>query len=43
VADLKGLGMTLWIQVGIIAAIIVLTAMLRETAPAVLARGKQAR
>jgi hypothetical protein len=28
----------LWILVGIIAAIIVLAAMLRETAPAVLAR-----
>jgi ACS family hexuronate transporter-like MFS transporter len=40
VADLKGLGMTLWILVGIVAAIIVLAAMLRETAPAVLARRK---
>ncbi len=40
VADLKGLGMTLWILVGIVVAIIVLAAMLRETAPAVLARGK---
>ncbi len=38
VADLKGLTMTLWILVGIVAAIIVLAAMLRETAPAVLAR-----
>jgi MFS transporter, ACS family, hexuronate transporter len=36
VADLKGLGMTLWILVGLVAAIIVLAAMLRETAPAVL-------
>jgi MFS family permease len=43
VADLRGLGMTLWIQVGIILAIIVLTAMLRETAPAVLAQAKHAR
>jgi MFS transporter, ACS family, hexuronate transporter len=43
VADLQGLGTTLWIQAGIIAAIIVLTAMLRETAPQVLAQGKQAR
>jgi ACS family hexuronate transporter-like MFS transporter len=40
VADLKGLGMTLWILVSIVAAIIVLAAMLRETAPAVLARRK---
>jgi ACS family hexuronate transporter-like MFS transporter len=39
-ADLKGLGITLWILVGIIAAIIVLAAMLRETAPAML-RGIQ--
>jgi len=43
VADLEGLGMTLWIQVGIIAAIIVLASMLRETAPAALAQGKHAR
>jgi predicted MFS family arabinose efflux permease len=42
VADLKGLGSTLWILVGIVAAIIVLAAMLRETAPAVLARRKPA-
>ena len=42
VADLKGLGMTLWILVGIIVAIIVLAAMLRETAPAALARRKPA-
>ena len=42
VADLKGLDMTLWILVGIIAAIIALAAMLRETAPAVLARRKHA-
>jgi hypothetical protein len=40
VADLKGLGMTLWILVGIAAAIIVLAAMLREAAPAVLVRRK---
>jgi ACS family hexuronate transporter-like MFS transporter len=40
VADLKGLDMTLWILVGIVAAIIVLAAMLRETAPAVLTRRK---
>jgi len=43
VADLKGLGMTLWILVGVIAAIIALATMLRETAPAVLARGKSLR
>jgi predicted MFS family arabinose efflux permease len=43
VADAKGLGMTLWILVGIVAAIIMLAAMLRETAPAVLARGKSLR
>ncbi|MGO9931271.1 MAG: MFS transporter [Steroidobacteraceae bacterium] len=42
VADLKGLGMTLWMLAGIVAAIIVLAAMLRETAPAALARGKHA-
>jgi MFS transporter, ACS family, hexuronate transporter len=42
VADLKGLGSTLWILVGIIVAIIVLAAMLRETAPAALARRKAA-
>jgi ACS family hexuronate transporter-like MFS transporter len=36
VADLQGLGMTLWILVGLVVAIIVLAAMLRETAPAVL-------
>jgi MFS transporter, ACS family, hexuronate transporter len=36
VADLEGLGMTLWILVGLVVAIIVLAAMLRETAPAVL-------
>jgi hypothetical protein len=39
VADLEGLGMTLWILVGFVVAIIALAAMLRETAPAVLARG----
>jgi ACS family hexuronate transporter-like MFS transporter len=43
VADWKGLGMTLWILVGLVAAIIVLAAMLRETAPAVLARRLRAR
>ena len=43
VADLKGLSMTLWILAGLVVAIIVLAAMLRETAPAVLARRAQAR
>ncbi len=43
VADLKGLGTTLWILVGIIVAIVVLAAMLRETAPAALAREKHVR
>jgi predicted MFS family arabinose efflux permease len=43
VADAKGLGMTLWILVGIVTAIIMLAAMLRETAPAVLARSKSLR
>jgi MFS transporter, ACS family, hexuronate transporter len=44
VADLQGLGMTLWVLVGIIMAIVVLAAMLRETAPAVLAlRAREAR
>jgi len=38
-ADFEGLGVTLWILAGMIAAIIVLAAFLRETAPAVLARG----
>jgi MFS family permease len=42
VADHEGLGATLWILVGIIAAIIVLAAMLPETAPAALARRKPA-
>jgi MFS family permease len=37
-ADLGGLGLTLWILVGLIAAIFLLAAMLPETAPAVLAR-----
>jgi MFS transporter, ACS family, hexuronate transporter len=37
VADLGGLGMTLWILVGIDVTIIGLAAMVRETAPAVLA------
>ena len=39
-ADFSGLGATLWILAGIVAAIIVLAALLRETAPAVLARRK---
>ena len=34
VADVRGLGMTLWILVGTIVTITVLAAMLRETAPA---------
>jgi ACS family hexuronate transporter-like MFS transporter len=42
-ADLWGLGRTMWIMVGVIVAIIVLAAMLRETAPAVLAPEKHAR
>jgi predicted MFS family arabinose efflux permease len=42
VADHVGLGATLWILIGIIAAIIVLAAMLPETAPAALARKKPA-
>jgi len=41
-ADLWGLGRPLWILVGIVAAIIVLATMLRETAPAVLARRSRA-
>jgi MFS family permease len=41
VADLRGLGMTLWILVGLVVAIIGLSAMLRETAPAVLALRKR--
>jgi ACS family hexuronate transporter-like MFS transporter len=41
-ADLDGLGATLWILVGLIVAIIVLAAMLPETAPAALARRKLA-
>jgi ACS family hexuronate transporter-like MFS transporter len=40
VADLRGLGVTLWNLAGIVVAIIVLVAMLRETASAVLARRK---
>jgi MFS family permease len=39
-ADRGGLGLTLWILAGIIVAILMLAAMLSETAPAVLARGK---
>jgi MFS transporter, ACS family, hexuronate transporter len=39
-ADRGGLGLTLWILVGLITAIFVLAAMLPETAPAVLARRK---
>jgi ACS family hexuronate transporter-like MFS transporter len=38
VADLKGLAMTWWIVAGLVVAIIVLAAMLHETAPAVLRR-----
>jgi MFS transporter, ACS family, hexuronate transporter len=38
VADLRGLGMTLWMLVSIVVAIIVLATMLRETAPAVVGR-----
>jgi len=41
VADLKGLSMTLWIVAGLVVAIIVLAAMLRETAPAVLRRRRE--
>jgi MFS transporter, ACS family, hexuronate transporter len=44
VADLRGLGMTLWVLVGIIVLILVLAAKLRETAPAALAlRAHEAR
>jgi MFS transporter, ACS family, hexuronate transporter len=43
VADVKGLSMTLWILVGLVVAIIVLAAMLRETAPAMLRRRPPAR
>jgi hypothetical protein len=39
-ADLEGLGMALWMLAGMVVAIIVLAAMLRETAPAALARSK---
>jgi ACS family hexuronate transporter-like MFS transporter len=42
-ADLSGLGSPIWILVGMVAAIIVLAALLRETAPAVLARRSNAR
>jgi ACS family hexuronate transporter-like MFS transporter len=42
-ADLSGLGRPMWILVGLVAAIIVLAALLRETAPAVLARRIDAR
>lgn len=38
VADLSGLDKPMWILTGLVAAIIALAAMLRETAPAVLAR-----
>jgi len=41
VADFEGLSATLWILAGLVAAIIALAAMLRETAPAVLTRRKQ--
>jgi fucose permease len=43
VADLKGLDKSLWILAGLVVAIIILAAMLRETAPAVLARRAHAR
>jgi MFS family permease len=41
-ADFGGLRLTLWILVGLIAAIVVLAAMLPETAPAVLGRRQPA-
>jgi ACS family hexuronate transporter-like MFS transporter len=41
IADFEGLSATLWILVGLVAAIIVLAAGLRETAPAALMRRKQ--
>lgn len=41
IADFEGLSATLWILAGLVAAIIALAAMLRETAPAVLTRRKQ--
>jgi MFS family permease len=37
-ADTEGLRMTIWILVGLVSAIIVLAALLKETAPAVLAQ-----
>jgi ACS family hexuronate transporter-like MFS transporter len=40
IADFEGLGATLWILAGLVAAIIALAAMLRETAPATLMRRK---
>jgi MFS transporter, ACS family, hexuronate transporter len=43
VADLKGLDKPLWILAGLVVAIIIFAAMLRETAPAVLARRAHAR
>jgi MFS family permease len=43
VADLKGLDKPLWILAGLVVVIIILAAMLRETAPAVLARRPNAR
>ena len=42
-ADLSGLSSPMWILVGMVAAIIVLAALLRETAPAVLAQRSNAR
>jgi fucose permease len=42
VADAHGLGATLWILTGLVAAIIVAALFLRETAPAALARRAQA-
>lgn len=41
VADVQGLGATLWILAGIVVAIILLALFLRETAPAALARRGQ--
>ena len=43
VADLKGLDKPLWILAGLVVAIIILAALLRETAPAVPARRPHAR
>jgi ACS family hexuronate transporter-like MFS transporter len=40
-ADLKGLSMTVWIVAGLVIAIVMLAAMLQETAPAVLRRRRE--